>query len=234
MHGGRADACALRRQVWACQNVARQFKQGDISPPVHASFNKEVFEIGDALKKIFAASFQVLPFLYTHMVSLSCTIYLLGSAFLRGAAFTPESDIAGGLVIPLIYVLLTNLTIYGLLCVGDTVFDPFGDDYEDFAVLRFVEHTATASYEAIYCDPWEPSEEYTRAWQERKDKEPKSAGLKVLNLDAGRDPTDLESISTVGARPPFKSASEEDEKKQRLAAHMKGVRARKGSVAADA
>ena len=130
------------------QNIAAQFKAGFISPPVHALFNKEVAEIGDALKKIFAASFQVLPFLYTHMVSLSCTIYLMGSAFLRGAAFTPEADLPGGLIIPLIYVVLTNLTIYGLLCVGDTVFDPFGDDYEDFAVLRFIEHTATASYEA--------------------------------------------------------------------------------------
>ena len=52
---------------------------------------------------------------------------------------------AGGLVVPLIYVILTNVTIYGLLSVGDTVIDPFGDDYEDFAVLRFVEHTTKSS-----------------------------------------------------------------------------------------
>ena len=100
-----------------------QFKKGHLSPPVHASINKEVFEIGDALKKIFAASFQVLPFLYTHMVSLSCTVYLLGSAFLRGCAFTPEADLPGGLIIPIVYVVLTNLTIYGLLCVGDTLME---------------------------------------------------------------------------------------------------------------
>lgn len=55
-----------------------------------------------------------------------------------GATFTPEADIPGGLIIPLIYVVLTNLTIYGLLCVGDTVFDPFGDDFEDFAILHLV------------------------------------------------------------------------------------------------
>jgi hypothetical protein len=31
---------------------------------------------------------------------------------------------------------------------------------EDFAVLRFVEHTATASYDAIRCPSHVPSEEY--------------------------------------------------------------------------
>jgi hypothetical protein len=40
---------------------------------------------------------QVLPFLYTHMVSLSCTIYLTGSAFLRGR----RHRIVTGLVRPL-------------------------------------------------------------------------------------------------------------------------------------
>ena len=64
------------------------------------------------------------------MVSLSCTIWLSGSAFVRGLEFTPEASISGGLLIPLIYVILTNLTIFGLLIVGSTVSDPFGDDLE--------------------------------------------------------------------------------------------------------
>ena len=34
-----------------------------------------------------------------------------------------------------VYVVVTNLTIYGLLIVSDTVMDPFGDDLEDFAVV---------------------------------------------------------------------------------------------------
>ena len=178
---------------------------------------------------------QVLPFLYTHMVSLSCTIYLMGSAFLRGAAFTPEADLPGGLIIPLIYVVLTNLTIYGLLCVGDTVFDPFGDDYEDFAVLRFIEHTATASYEAtldfpslpfphlfcshrpcshqaLYCEEFEPPEEFAAEWQSKQ---------KCTAPDAASAPP---------RSPPRLSGGDAFEQKERQAAHMKAVRARRGST----
>ena len=33
--------------------------------------------------------------------------------------------------------MLTNITIYGLLTVGDVVIDPLGSDLEDFAILRF-------------------------------------------------------------------------------------------------
>jgi len=152
-------------EIWAVQNINRQAKKGAMSPPIHANLNKEVFEIGDALKNIFAASFQVLPFLYTHMVSMSCTVYLCGSAFIRGTAFDENAGVTSGLIVPLIYVILTNITIYGLLVVGDTVIDPFGDDLEDFAVLHFIEHTATASYEAIYCEDDEPPEEYFANWR---------------------------------------------------------------------
>ena len=42
-----------------------------------------------------AALAQVLPFVYTHMVSLSCTIYLCGSAFLKGLEFTQDASYTG-------------------------------------------------------------------------------------------------------------------------------------------
>ena len=45
-----------------------------------------------------------------------------------------DSEAVGAALSTRGFVVLTNLTIYGLLCVGDTVFDPFGDDAEDFAV----------------------------------------------------------------------------------------------------
>eukprot|EP00326_Haptolina_ericina_P017331 CAMPEP_0181196452 /NCGR_PEP_ID=MMETSP1096-20121128/15475_1 /TAXON_ID=156174 ORGANISM="Chrysochromulina ericina, Strain CCMP281" /NCGR_SAMPLE_ID=MMETSP1096 /ASSEMBLY_ACC=CAM_ASM_000453 /LENGTH=309 /DNA_ID=CAMNT_0023286217 /DNA_START=112 /DNA_END=1041 /DNA_ORIENTATION=- len=184
-------------EIWVVQNINKQFKKGAFSPPVHANLNKEVFEIGDALKNIYAASFQVLPFLYTHMVSLSCTLYLCGSAFLKGLQYTPDANTLIGLVIPLLYVALTNITIYGLLCVGDTVFDPFGDDLEDFAVLRFIEHTATASYEAIYCDGDTPSEDFAANWRPA---EPGAAvrangtasGLQPVQQDESRGDGDVE------------------------------------------
>ena len=53
-------------------------------------------------------------------------------------------------------MLLTTLSILGLLEVGDTISDPFGRDPEDFAVLHFVECTAVASLEAIQVDSMVP------------------------------------------------------------------------------
>ena len=37
----------------------------------------QVVEVGDAVKKLFAYRYQVLPFIYTHLVSLCCTFYLV-------------------------------------------------------------------------------------------------------------------------------------------------------------
>jgi len=174
-----ADLC----EVWAVQNINAQFKKGGFSPPVHSSFNKCVFDIGDSMKKIFAANFQVLPFIYTHMVSLSCTVYLTGSAFLRGLEFTPESGITGGFLMPFVYVVLTNLTIYGLLVVGDTVFNPFGEDPEDFAVVRFIEHTAKVSLEAIECPGYLPSQKYLDEWK-KKHPDADAAGVEAGTAEA--------------------------------------------------
>ena len=79
---------------------------------------QQVVQIGDALKALYAYSYQVLPFIYTHLVSLSCTIFLLVNAFLKGMNFHPESSYTFGLFLPAAYVLLTTLTVYGLLEVG--------------------------------------------------------------------------------------------------------------------
>ena len=43
--------------------------------------------------------------------------------------------------------------MFGLLEVGDTILDPFGNDPEDYAVVHFVEHTAFASLEATRAKP---------------------------------------------------------------------------------
>ena len=90
----------------------------------------------------------MLPFIYTHLVSLSCTIYLLASAFVAGIEFQPDSTMLFGFGMPAASVLLNTFTIFGLLEVGDTILEPFGSDSEDFAVLHFVDYVATATKEA--------------------------------------------------------------------------------------
>ena len=92
---------------------------------------------------------QVLPFIYTHLVSASCTLYLVFNAFLKGLEFGPDESPVFALVLPMCNVFLTTLAVFGLLEVGDTILDPFGNDPEDFAIIHLVEWTAVASLEAI-------------------------------------------------------------------------------------
>ena len=134
---------------WALEVVERQAAAGEISPPVHAQFNKLILDLGDATGNLFAFSYQVLPFIYTQLVALSCAGYLVSSAFLKGLNFIPGQSYTFGLIVPALNIGVTTLTIFGLLEVGDTIMDPFGGDPEDYAVLHFVEHCAVASREAI-------------------------------------------------------------------------------------
>ena len=48
---------------------------------------------------------------------------------------------------------MATLITFGVLEVGNTVLDPFGDDAEDFALLHFVEYALCASCEAIKVKP---------------------------------------------------------------------------------
>ena len=91
----------------------------------------------------------MLPFIYTHLVSASCTLYLVFNAFLKGLEFGPDESPVFALVLPMCNVFLTTLAVFGLLEVGDTILDPFGNDPEDFAIIHLVEWTAVASLEAI-------------------------------------------------------------------------------------
>ena len=113
-----------------------------ISPPIHAQMQTSVDETVNHIKNLFAYRFQVLPFIYTHLVSTCSTIYLVYQAFYKGQYFDPQADVGYGLAVPLCGTILTTITTYGLLEVGNTILDPFGDDPEDFALLHFVESAA--------------------------------------------------------------------------------------------
>jgi len=149
----RLDAEALRAfgwyEAWSLNIVREQMKIGRIAAPLHAQLNAEILEIGTRVKRLYTYSYQVLPYIYTHLVSASCTVFLLANAFLKGLYFVPGASYTFGLFLPMVNVLMTTLAIFGLLEVGDTVMDPFGSDPEDFAVLHLVEWCAASSLEAI-------------------------------------------------------------------------------------
>lgn len=138
-------------QVWALDVIRRESTamKGGLSPPIQKAIEDEVLAGGNAIKRLYAYYYQVLPFIYTHLVSASCTIYLVINAFLKGLYFTRDSEYTFGLWLPAANVIITTLGVFGLLEVGDTIIDPFGGDPEDFAVTHLVEWTASVSLDAV-------------------------------------------------------------------------------------
>ena len=93
--------------------------------------------------------FTVLPYIYTHLISFSCVIYLVGIAFLKGLYFTPEVSPIFGLVLPLVSMLLLTVTVLGLVIIGALLANPLGSNRESFAVCHFLNYTCTSSLEAV-------------------------------------------------------------------------------------
>ena len=145
-----ARVCSMY-EVWAFEVIKGEQRRSPatFSPPIHASLVSEVRSVGNHIKKLFACRYQVLPFIYTHLVSAAATLFLMFASFSKGLNFTPDESIGQGLVLPFLAMFLTSLTTFGLLEVGNTILDPFGTDPEDFALLHFVEWTSCASFEAI-------------------------------------------------------------------------------------
>ena len=113
-------ACAMF-EVWAFQVIRgeaeryEKTKKGIFAPPLHTRLQGEVNNISVSIKRLFAYRYQVLPYIYTHLVSLSCAVYLLSLAFLMGAKFNPEASRLLGLVFPFLYVVIQIVTTFGLI-----------------------------------------------------------------------------------------------------------------------
>ena len=129
-------------EVWCMdliRNEVHRCGADRLSAPVHARLQQDVMDVGDHIKKLFAYRFQVLPFIYTHLVSMSSTLFLMFNAFNKALYFTPDAYVGFGLILPFCSICMISLVVFGLLEVGNTILDPFGNDPEDFALLHFVE-----------------------------------------------------------------------------------------------
>ena len=126
-------ACSMFA-VWCFEVIKGEtMRSSDISPPVHARMQAVVQELTDHIKNLFAYRFQVLPFIYTHLVSMSSTIYLLFTAFTKGQYFDKDADYGYGIILPCLGVLMITLATYGLLEVGSLI--PY--------ILPYMHHTCS-------------------------------------------------------------------------------------------
>ena len=89
-------------EVWALDIIKAEVAiTPSFTPPVHAQVNAEVLNVGNSIKRLYAYAYQVLPFIYTHLVSSSCTLYLIVSAAIKGLEFQPDVSYTFGLFSPL-------------------------------------------------------------------------------------------------------------------------------------
>ena len=72
---------------------------GDFSPPIHKEMGELITGIGSGLARLYSQEYQVLPYIYTHLVSLSCFTYLTLAAFLKGLHFEPGKSWTFGLMV---------------------------------------------------------------------------------------------------------------------------------------
>lgn len=124
--------------MWALEVVHQRASAGDFEPPIHAILVGHITSAASALSRIYAQEYQVLPYIYTHLVSLACAVYLVTVAFLKGLFFEPSSTFVFGLLLPLTSITLTAMTVLGLLEIGALLANPLGPHRESFAVCHFV------------------------------------------------------------------------------------------------
>ena len=146
--GNGMRVCSLYL-VWSFEVVQGEAVRGSIGEATQTYLQGEIAKIGVSIQRLYAYRYQVMPFVYTHLVSFACFIYLGCSGFLSGFQFGPESSWTFGLGVPAAFYAIKIFTTFGLFEVGEVILDPFGDDPEDFALLHFVESTVCASWECI-------------------------------------------------------------------------------------
>ena len=90
-----------------------------------------------------------MPFVYSHLVSLCCGIFLVGDCLVNALKFNPDASIMFGLVLPSLGSTLLTFSIFGLLEIGCALANPFGMDLEDFTICTIVEACAKSGLEVI-------------------------------------------------------------------------------------
>ena len=111
--------------------------------------NYHILTLRKAIKKLYDYQFQVLPYVYTHMIGTATTMFLIAHAIEKAFYFTPKAPISYGFVFPLFGLVFIVFSCVGLIDIGSTLCNPFGGDAEDFAVFHFLNFTATSSRHMI-------------------------------------------------------------------------------------
>jgi len=131
--------------VWALRVLDSAHRRQQIAGDVLRIMAEDTLKARALLNSLFAYQYQVIPFVYSHLVSTGSFLYLLGLAVLKAAAFRPEETTFNGIIMPLSSFLIALVTMIGLIEIGSAIANPWGTDPEDFAVPLMLQVTAKCS-----------------------------------------------------------------------------------------
>ena len=95
--------------VWAMCLLDRLEREGKLTVSAYKHLMKDTRTIGQSLGRLNAFQNYVMPFAYSHLISLSSTAFLCGSAALKGLLFKPEASISFGFTLPFLATMSARM-----------------------------------------------------------------------------------------------------------------------------
>ena len=139
--------CGPRGMVWSLEVIGYRYKCGDFSAPILLGDEADQRAERRAARAQLL-EYQVLPYIYTHLVSLSCMIYLVVSAFIKGAQ-CESSELSTSIVLPTFAMLLQTITVIGLWIAILATRSPAK---EAFAICHLLNFTSANSLSVVSVD----------------------------------------------------------------------------------
>ena len=104
--------------IWALRVVTDARQRKDVVGPEVADLSNRLIELRTSIASLYHYQFQVIPFVYVHMISLVSTIYGVAYSLHQGLGYSPDEGPMYGVVFPLITVFLMTASLVGLLDIG--------------------------------------------------------------------------------------------------------------------
>jgi len=135
--------------AWALDVVKVANDKGELVVPQGSALTDTIVQLRTSLASLYHYQFQVIPYVYLHVLSFVNAVYLIAYAAHAGLGFHPGASYTDGLLFPLINSFIFVVTTLGLLTVGESLANPFGAGIEDFAVATFLKSCASNSRQLI-------------------------------------------------------------------------------------
>ncbi len=101
--------------AWLIQLFHEAHLRRELDGESYRTMHEEVLKARSLLNSLYAYQHQVIPFVYSHLVSLACFVYLTFLGIEKGARFTPDSGYAFGAAVPCASFFIALVTTLGLV-----------------------------------------------------------------------------------------------------------------------